>query len=393
MKIGFVLFDYFPFGGLERDCLRIASLCAEQGHQVTLFTRTWQGEQPAHLKVELLGRHGLTIPARNRHFARRLVEILPQRELDGVAGFNKLPGLDVYYGADPCYAAALKKKPFWKRWLPRYRQYLAFERAVFQRGARTVILQIIPRDIPDYKKFYGTEDRFHVLPPNARRHGFSAADQPAARRRVREHNGWSAEERVVLFVGSDFQRKGLDRLIRALAALEPALRNRARLAVLGRDAPGRFARLAARLGIAARVHFLGGRHDVPDWMLAADVMAHPARSENTGSVLVEALSFGLPEIVTEVCGYASHIAEARAGKVLAEPFEQSSLDRALAEAFAPEVLASWRANAWAYAAKGVLFGCHERAAEIIIETLSRRRAEPRSTPQPANFSLTTDGHG
>ncbi|HEU0010075.1 MAG TPA: glycosyltransferase family 4 protein [Verrucomicrobiae bacterium] len=393
MNIGFVLFDYFPFGGLERDCFRIGSLCAEQGHQVTFFTRTWQGDQPANMKVELLGRHGLTIPARNRHFAHRLAEILPLRELEGVAGFNKLPGLDVYYGADPCYAAALEGKPFWKRWLPRYRQYLEFERAVFQRGARTVILQYIPRDIPLYKKFYGTEDRFHVLPPNARRHGFSTADQPAARRLVREHNGWSADERLVLFVGSDFQRKGLDRVIRALAALEPALCNRAQLGVLGRDEPGRFARLAARLGVAERVHFLGGRHDVPDWMLAADVMAHPARSENTGSVLVEALSLGLPVIVTEVCGYASHVAEARAGKVLPEPFDQAVLDRALTEALAPDVHASWSANAWGYAATGVLFGCHERAAEVIIETLARRRAEARSRPQSASLSLTTDGHG
>jgi UDP-glucose:(heptosyl)LPS alpha-1,3-glucosyltransferase len=393
MKIGFVLFDYFPFGGLERDCFRIASHCAEQGHSVTLFTRTWQGEQPANMKVELLGRHGLTIPARNRHFARRLADLLPQRELDGVAGFNKLPGLDVYYGADPCYAAALEGKPFWKRCLPRCRQYLEFERAVFQRGARTVILQYIPRDIPLYKKFYDTEDRFHVLPPNARRHGFSAADQPGARRRAREQNGWSADALVVLFVGSDFQRKGLDRAIRALAALEPALRNRAQLAVLGRDEPGRFARLAARLRIGERVHFLGGRHDVPKWMLAADVMVHPARSENTGSVLVEALSFGLPEIVTGVCGYACHVAEARAGKVLPESFDQAALDRALSEALASDALASWRANAWAYAATGVLFGCHERAAEIIIQTLGRRRAESRSTPQPPNFSLTADGHG
>src|SRR6266516_1446980 len=78
MKIGFVLFDYFPFGGLERDCFRIASLCAEQGHQVTFFTRTWQGEQPAHMKLEVLGRHWLTIPARNRHFVSRLAEILLQ---------------------------------------------------------------------------------------------------------------------------------------------------------------------------------------------------------------------------------------------------------------------------------------------------------------------------
>ena len=126
MKLGFILFDYFPFGGLERDCFRIASLCAEQGHDVTFFTRTWQGEQPSRMKVELFGRQGLTIPARNRRFVRDLADALPARALDGVIGFNKLPGLDVYYGADPCCAAALETKPFWNRWLPRYRQYVEF---------------------------------------------------------------------------------------------------------------------------------------------------------------------------------------------------------------------------------------------------------------------------
>lgn len=375
MKLGFVLYDYFPFGGLERDCFRIASLCAERGHEITFFTRTWQGEQPAHMKVELFGRHGLTIPARNRAFVRQLATALPRHQLDGVIGFNKLPGLDVYYGADPCYAAELEKKPVWKRWLPRYRQYVEFERAVFSRGGHTVVLQYIPRDIPLYKKFYGTEDRFHVLPPNARHHNFTVADQPAARRRVREANGWAPDDLLVLLVGSDFQRKGLDRSICALAALDEPLRKRTRLAVLGRDEPGRFTRLAAQLGVGERVHFLGGRHDVPDWMLAADLMTHPARSENTGSVLVEALSFGLPELVTEVCGYASHITTARAGRTFAEPFDQNEFDLALQEALSPSVLKEWQANAWAYAATGAIFGCHERAAEIIIETIARRTAE------------------
>jgi len=385
MKLGFVLFDYFPFGGLERDCLRIAELCAEAGHEIAFFTRTWQGEQPATMKVELFGRHGVTIPARNRHFVRQLADALPSRALDGVIGFNKLPGLDVYYGADPCYAAALEAKPFWTRWLPRCRQYVEYERAVFERRARTVILQYIPRDIPTYKKFYGTEDRFHVLPPNARRHAFTAADQPAARRRVREQNGWSGDDLLMLFVGSDFQRKGLDRVIRALAALEPALRGRTRLAVLGRSEAGRFARLAGDLSVGNRVHFLGGRHDVPDWMLASDVMTHPARSENTGSVLVEALSFGLPVLVTDVCGYAPHITTARAGRTFAEPFDQAEFNRALQESLASGVLANWRSNAWAYADTGAIFGCHERATEIILETIASRRKSdlPRKNAENA----------
>ena len=191
------------------------------------------------------------------------------------------------------------------------------------------------------------------------------------RQRVRQENGWKPEDRIVAFVGSDFQRKGLDRVIRAIASLEPALRQRTQLAVLGRGDPGRFARMAQQFGVSAQVHFLGGRHDVPDWMLAADVMTHPARSENTGSVLVEALSFGLPVFATEVCGYASHIIAAQAGRTFREPFDQAAFDRALQEALSTDQIPVWRDQAWAYAATNAIFGCHERAAEIVIEVAMR----------------------
>ena len=64
MKLGFLLFDYFPFGGLQRDCLKIAEACAVHGHDVTVFTRTWQGDRPSQVRVELFGRHGASNIAR-----------------------------------------------------------------------------------------------------------------------------------------------------------------------------------------------------------------------------------------------------------------------------------------------------------------------------------------
>ena len=124
MKLGFLLFDYFPFGGLQRDCLKIALLCAARGHDVTIFTRTWQGEQPPEIRIELFGRQGASNVARNRAWLKLLADTLPQRGLDGVIGFNKLPGLDVYYGSDPCYAAKVQRlKSSLYKWLPRYRHF------------------------------------------------------------------------------------------------------------------------------------------------------------------------------------------------------------------------------------------------------------------------------
>ena len=371
MKLGFILFDYFPFGGLQRDCLNIARLCIRRGHGVTIFARTWQGERPGEIQVELLGRNGLTNISRNRHYLKQLSELLPRRGLDGVVGFNKIPGVDVYYGADPCYAAKIARlKPKWYRWLPRYKHFEKLERGIFQCGRKTEILLLVPDEIPAYRQFYRTEpERFHVLPPGIERHSLNEPVRIQTRGRVRREHGWSEGENLLLFVGSGFRTKGLDRAIHALGALENSLREKTRLVVIGQNPVREFGLLARRLGVGDRVQFLGGRHDVPDFLLAADLLIHPAYSENTGAVLLEAAASGLPVLATASCGFAFHITDAKAGIVVPNPFSQEFLNAALAEMLTSKQRAAWRANGLAYAASEDLYSCHERAADIIEETI------------------------
>lgn len=374
MKLGFLLFDYFPFGGLQRDCLKVAKLCANRGHEVTFFTRTWQGDQPSGIQIELFGRRGFSNVSRNRAWLQQLTQVLPRHSLDGVIGFNKLPGLDVYYGSDPCYVAKTERlKPKWYCWLPRFRHFSELEESVFASGKPTQILLLTPHEIPLYQKFYGTEPaRFHLLPPGITRRDYSDEQRISARTRIRSEQGWAPDERLLLLVGSGFRVKGLDRAILALAALPTEQRSKTRLAVIGQNRSGEFATLARRHGVDERVHFLGGRLDVPDWMLAADVYFHPARSESAGMVLLEAMTAGLPVLTTDTCGYAFHITKAGAGMVLPSPFSQEACDRALAEMLSSDQASTWRANGLAYAAKEDLYSCHERAADIIEETVRRK---------------------
>src|SRR5687768_15013921 len=70
MKLGFVLFEYFPFGGLQRDCRKIAELCAARGHAVTIFTHAWKDEQPTTVKIELLSRRDWTNVRHNHTFLK-----------------------------------------------------------------------------------------------------------------------------------------------------------------------------------------------------------------------------------------------------------------------------------------------------------------------------------
>ena len=376
MKLGFILFDYFPFGGLQRDCLKIARLCVQRGHSVTVLARTWQGEHPPEIEVELFGTHGHTNTGRNRAFLRQLGDEIPRRGFDGIIGFNKMPGLDVYYSADPCYLAKVKRlKPSWYRWLPRFKHFAALEQAVFARGHSTQVLLLKESEAPVYEQFYQTErERLHVLPPGVGRRSFSESDRQAIRLRLRGENHWSANEKLVLLVGSGFRIKGLDRAINSLAALPPTIGRNTRLIVIGQNKPDAFVKQARELGVGEKVHFLGGRHDVPDWMLAADALIHPAYSENTGTILVEAITNGLPVLTTDVCGFSPHITKSGAGIVLPSPFSQEVCNRALLEILTPEKVPQWRANGLAYAAKEDLYSCHERAADIIEETIRRKLA-------------------
>ncbi len=376
MKLGFLLFDYFPYGGLQRDCLRIAALCAGRGHAVAIFTRTWQGDRPQGPAVELFGRHGLSNVARNRAWLRQLALTLPQRQLDGVVGFNKLPGLDVYYGSDPCYAAKVRRlKPAWYRWLPRYRHFVELESEVFRRGRPTEILVLTDHEIPAYRSFYATEpDRFHLLPPGIARRSHTQAERHAVRTRVRAAQGWSPDDHLLLLVGSGFRIKGLDRAIAALAALPVELRQRSRLAVIGQNRPGAFARQARRAGVADRVHFLGGRLDVADWLFAADLLLHPAYSESAGMILLEAMAAGLPVLATDTCGYAPHVTRAEAGRVLSSPFSQTECNRAVAEMLLSKERARWGLNGLAYAAREDLYSCHEQATDLIEQIVRRNLA-------------------
>jgi UDP-glucose:(heptosyl)LPS alpha-1,3-glucosyltransferase len=376
MKLGFLLFDYFPFGGLQRDCLKIARLCAARGHDVTIFTRTWQGEQPAEIRVELFGRQGTSNVARNRAWLKRLAATLPQRGLDGVIGFNKLPGLDVYYGSDPCYAAKVKRlKSSLYKWLPRYRHFKELEKSVFVRGGRTQVLVLTEQEIPRYQEFYGTErERFHLLPPGIERRTFTAEHKQQTRERLRREQGWGENDQLLLLAGSGFRVKGLDRSIRSLAALPDEQQEGTRLIVIGQNRPTEFELLARKLGVADRVHFLGGRDDVFDWLLAADLLVHPARSEAAGMILLEALTAGLPVLATDVCGYAFHLARAKAGRLLAAPFDQAACDAAVREMLVSEERAAWSANGIRYAAREDLSSCHQRAVEVIESVIAQRIA-------------------
>ena len=167
MNIAFALYKFFPYGGLQRDMLRIAEACVARGATVTVYCAEWQGERVDGVRAVILPVRGLSNHARNRNFSEALQVQLQKDRPDLVVGFNKMPGLDVYYAADTCFKAKVMQERLpLLRFLPRYQQYLRDEAAVFGDSSQTKVLAIAARSVDEYEKYYpGCATRCTVLPP------------------------------------------------------------------------------------------------------------------------------------------------------------------------------------------------------------------------------------
>lgn len=369
MQLAFVLYKYFPFGGLQRDFMRIARVCQERGHAIRVYTLVWDGDVPDGFEVLVAPVKALSNHRRNEKFTAWVQADLARRPVDRVVGFNKMPGLDVYYAADPCFEdkAQTLRNPFYRYW-GRYRHFAEYEKAVFAPERGTEILMISEVQKPLFMKHYRTpEDRFHLLPPGIAPDRRAPPDAQVQRAAFRAEYGLAEDDLLLLQVGSGFKTKGLDRSIAALASLPAGVRKHTRLMVIGQDDARPFEMQARAAGVSDQVDFLKGRDDVPRFLLGADLLVHPAYNENTGTVLLEALVAGLPVLVTDVCGYAHYIEEADCGRVIPTPFQQHQFNETLRQVLEDrEVRLRWHDNALTFAEGADLYSLPERAADVIL---------------------------
>jgi UDP-glucose:(heptosyl)LPS alpha-1,3-glucosyltransferase len=360
MRIALGIVKLFPEGGLQRDCVRLALILAGRGHDITLFTseNRWRfGDPPCRIVV-------LPVRAWSNHstdlrFATQFATATSQ-DFDGVVGFNKLIGLDVYYCADP--PALTRDRGPLAKLLPRHRTQVRLERECFGPSQHTHILALTQASAHAYRNAWGTPaQRITVLQPSIdparlRPDLRTTAHRTALRARL----GLSDEQTTWLWVGAQAHVKGLDRALAALRSAPDTV-----LLAAGIPPDAKDAVEAVRMMGGDRVRFFGFRDDIPELMAVADALVHPSRLDVTGQVILEAIVNGLPSVVTGLCGFAEHVATSGAGIVLPEPFAQSDLDAALVRMHDPAVAATMSHAGVRYGEQTLPVSGLEQAADII----------------------------
>ena len=148
----------------------------------------------------------------------------------------------------------------------------------------------------------------------------STTDKRAARTRL----GLPLAGKCILFVGNDYQKKGLAALIDALRQLP----DNVFLVVVGNAAqiPAFRDRVNAS-GVGFRVFFLGAMKDVSDAYRAADCLAHPTLEDTFAMVVLEAMAHGVPVVVSNAsyCGISGLLSDGVQALILNNPRDSSDL--------------------------------------------------------------------
>jgi glycosyltransferase involved in cell wall biosynthesis len=225
-----------------------------------------------------------------------------------------------------------------------------------------------PSVLEDVVAQYGI-DRNDVLvvPPAVNLDEFApAADRESARAAA----GVRDPDRVVLlFCGSAFARKGLDRAIEVL----PSLDFDVELIVVGQGPDQRrFQDLARARGVGECVRFLGARSDAWRLYQAADIFVLPTRADVWGVTPIEAMACGVPPIVSAAAGSSSLIRDGETGIVLPEPFELADLSNAVIRLASDRSLRVVMGRAGIEASKQQSWAQRARAIEADLEAQAER---------------------
>ena len=119
---------------------------------------------------------------------------------------------------------------------------------------------------------------------------------------VRKEFAIPASARLLLFVGHEFERKGLAPVIEALSLLPEA-----HLLIVGSDDRAPYRQMAEAAGVVDRIRFAGARADMPRLYRASDAFVFPTSYESFSLVCMEAMACGTPIFATLVGGIEEYL--------------------------------------------------------------------------------------
>ncbi|MEE2705916.1 MAG: glycosyltransferase [Planctomycetota bacterium] len=190
----------------------------------------------------------------------------------------------------------------WKRW-----HELSIDRYLARRSARIVVNG---RGVRDFYVGQGIDSQRFELIENG-----IAAHQPGGRTRdelLRELK-LPADAKLIAAIGRLWLQKRVRDVIWAVELLQN-VRDDVHLLIVG-DGPERrrLEKFRDNVQLQRRVHFLGHRNDVPEFLEHIDVLWSASMYEGLPNTIMEAMAAGVPVVATDIAGNNDLVADGQTG--------------------------------------------------------------------------------
>lgn len=321
MNIAIIRKKYIFHGGSEGFSQALIKRLAEEGHKVHIFAMIWDSYEPVK------NIHFHKVPAINfNSFLRDLTFtlstyfILKRTHFNVIQSHDKTLFQDIYRAGDGCHIEWLKQR--WRRTGPMgklsiivnpYHWLILLLERLILKGHRfkkiIAISELVKRNIIEH--YHVDERDIEVIYNGVDLERFHPENRKKYRHEIRNRHSIKEDDFVVLFVGSGFERKGVEYLLKAVELIPGSLT----VMIVGKGSESKLKGYIKR----QKVIFCGPRRDIYKYYSASDIFVFPTVYEPFGNVHLEALASGLPVITTKFSGASEIIQENIHGFVIDKP--------------------------------------------------------------------------
>jgi UDP-glucose:(heptosyl)LPS alpha-1,3-glucosyltransferase len=369
-------------GGAERYAVTLARTWQEQGHRVSVICAHHDEQDAKGLEIVNVSRPKILGPFKHAWFAARAGRAAAEVKSDAVLCLARAWPGDVMRLGDglhrPWMAMRYPDLGSRKRALlnPRHSQLLKLERELFLPGrfARYIANSaMVKRQVVH---MYGVDPaRIHVIPNGVDPKRFNLGAREGSTK-LRALHGIQAHEKVVMFSGMDFRRKGLLAAVHGFIALHEIWKGAPLWFIcVGRGDEAEAKSELDKAGLLERSMFFEATPEIQNWYGASDLFVLPTMYDPSANAVTEALACGTPVLTSQENGARQHIVEGENGRTLhdrtdAREFAHAAQDFLAKPRDPAQVARSGKVVTFAENAAGVL--------EVLREAGNERRADKRN---------------
>lgn len=299
LKIAVLVRNFVTTGGMERYCVEVTRRLA-RNHDVHVFAQEWTWNGKEQIRFHKIPRFFKKPSFLNQLVFSYFTGKYLDETYDIIHSHERVARFDTLTVHCPCFRTYMtEEQRRWRRVLirlsialsPRKSAYLWLENRQFSYREDRLWIAVSEKIKHNVQANYPLpHDCFGLAYPGVDGVFMQTARNSKGNEKRRSELGIPGQDPVILFVGTEFKRKGLEALLRGFALVS---RQDTQLLVAGGGEQRKYNKLAHELGIGDRVLFLGMVEEIEKIYAVADIYILPTLSEPAGMSPLEAMAAGV----------------------------------------------------------------------------------------------------